>query len=153
MSITGETATGQTAERRDWMGLLARAPGARLAALLPELPEHEVLRPPEIGAVMVRGRVGGTGAAFNLGEMTVTRCVLRLGCGAVGHAHVQGRDKGHALRAAVVDALMQTGAAAELRAGVLAPLAAEEAARRGLRAAKAAATKVEFFTMVRGEDQ
>lgn len=144
--------TQENEARRGWMGLLARAGAARLQALLPEVPEHEVLRPAEIGAVMVRGRVGGTGAPFNLGEMTVTRCVLRLGCGAVGHAHVQGRDKGHALRAAVVDALMQTPQAAEVQAQVLDPLAAEEAARRQARAAKAAATKVEFFTMVRGED-
>lgn len=144
--------TQENDARRGWMGLLARAGAARLAALLPEVPEHELLRPAEIGAVMVRGRVGGTGAPFNLGEMTVTRCVLRLACGAVGHAHVQGRDKGHALRAAAVDALMQTAQAEDIRAQVLTPLAAEEAARRQARAAKAAATKVEFFTMVRGED-
>ncbi len=139
--------------RRDWMGVLARADAARLADLLPEVPGHDMLRPPEVGAVMVRGRVGGTGAPFNLGEMTVTRCVLRLACGAVGHAHVQGRDKRHAVRAAVVDALMQTDQAARIDTAVLAPLAQAEAARRATRAAKAAATKVEFFTMVRGEDQ
>lgn len=142
-----------TQARRDWMGVLARADAARLADLLPEVPGHDMLRPPEVGAVMVRGRVGGTGAPFNLGEMTVTRCVLRLACGAVGHAHVQGRDKRHAVRAAVVDALMQTDQAARISAAVLAPLAQAEAARRATRAAKAAATKVEFFTMVRGEDQ
>lgn len=142
-----------TQARRDWMGMLARADAARLADLLPEVPGHDMLRPPEVGAVMVRGRVGGTGAPFNLGEMTVTRCVLRLACGAVGHAHVQGRDKRHAVRAAVVDALMQTDQAARIDAAVLAPLAQAEAARRATRAAKAAATKVEFFTMVRGEDQ
>lgn len=142
-----------TQARRDWMGMLARADAARLADLLPEVPGHDMLRPPEVGAVMVRGRVGGTGAPFNLGEMTVTRCVLRLACGAVGHAHVQGRDKRHAVRAAVVDALMQTDQAARISAAVLAPLAQAEAARRATRAAKAAATKVEFFTMVRGEDQ
>ncbi|MBT9244368.1 phosphonate C-P lyase system protein PhnG [Gemmobacter fulvus] len=142
-----------TQARRDWMGVLARADAARLADLLPEVPGHDMLRPPEVGAVMVRGRVGGTGAPFNLGEMTVTRCVLRLACGAVGHAHVQGRDKRHAVRAAVVDALMQTDQAARIDAAVLAPLAQAEAARRATRAAKAAATKVEFFTMVRGEDQ
>lgn len=142
-----------TQARRDWMGVLARADAARLADLLPEVPGHDMLRPPEVGAVMVRGRVGGTGAPFNLGEMTVTRCVLRLACGAVGHAHVQGRDKRHALRAAVVDALMQTDQAARIDAAVLAPLAQAEAARRATRAAKAAATRVEFFTMVRGEDQ
>ena len=145
----------QTAEidRKTWMGLLARANPTRLAQLLPKLPVHEMLRPPEIGAVMVQGRVGGTGAPFNLGEMTVTRCALRLASGAFGHAHVQGRDKAHATRAAVVDALMQTDQADALRAQVLAPLQAEESARRSTRAAKAAATKVEFFTLVRGEDQ
>lgn len=136
------------------MGLLARAAPARLAELLPApLPAHDLLRPPEIGSVMVRGRIGGTGAPFNLGEMTVTRCSLRLEGGAVGHAHVQGRDRDHALRAAIVDALMQTDAAPALRRDCLAPLAAEEAARRAARAGKAAASKVEFFTMVRGEDK
>ncbi len=144
----------QEAERRDWMGLLARAAPARLADLLPApLPEHDILRAPEIGSVMVRGRIGGTGAPFNLGEMTVTRCSLRLKGGAVGHAHVQSRDRDHALRAAIVDALMQTDAAPALRRDCLAPLAAEEAARRAARAGKAAASKVEFFTMVRGEDK
>lgn len=147
--------TSQTAEidRKTWMGLLARADAARLAQLLPDLPDHAMLRPPEIGAVMVQGRAGGTGAPFNLGEMTVTRCALRLASGAVGHAHVQGRDKAHATRAAVVDALMQTDQAGAMRVQVLAPLQAEETARRSNRAAKAAATKVEFFTLVRGEDQ
>ncbi|MBZ4690983.1 MAG: phosphonate lyase system protein PhnG [Cereibacter sp.] len=138
--------------RRGWMGLLARAPAERLAALMPNLPAHDLLRRPEIGAVMVRGRTGATGAPFNLGEMSVTRCSVRLEGGAVGHAHVQGRDKSHALRAALADALLQTEAAPGLRAAVLEPLAAEETERRALRARKAAATKVEFFTMVRGED-
>lgn len=142
-----------TATRKAWMGLLARAHPARLAELVPEIPPHDLLRAPEIGAVMVRGRIGGTGQPFNLGEMTVTRCALRLGSGAVGHAHVQGRDKGHAVRAAVVDALLQTDQAEALQAAVLEPLQAEEVARRARRAAKAAATKVEFFTLVRGEDQ
>lgn len=138
--------------RKDWMSLLAKAPPARLAELMPDLPEHALLRAPESGAVMVRGRTGATGAAFNLGEMTVTRCSVRLPCGAVGHAWVQGRDKGHARRAAVADALMQTDGAAAVRAGVLEPLAAGAAAAATARAGKAAATKVEFFTMVRGED-
>ncbi len=135
------------------MSLLAKAPPARLSSLLPELPPHSLLRPAEVGAVMVRGRIGGTGAAFNLGEMTVTHCSLRLASGEVGHAWVQGRDRGHATRAAVVDALMQTDRAADLQAEVLAPLAAEAEATRATRAGKAAATKVDFFTMVRGEDQ
>lgn len=143
--------------RRDWMGLLARAPADRLAdclaTLLPDLPEASDLRPPEVGTVMVRGRIGATGAAFNLGEMTVTRCSLRLGTGHVGHAHVQGRDKAHARRAAIIDALMQTDRAPDVQARILAPLAQEETTRRSTRAAKAAATRVEFFTLVRGEDK
>jgi alpha-D-ribose 1-methylphosphonate 5-triphosphate synthase subunit PhnG len=142
--------------RRAHMGLLARARpddlARALAGLLPDLPAHSFLRAPEVGAVMVQGRTGATGAPFNLGEMTVTRCTLRLATGEVGHAHVQGRDKAHATRAALVDALMQTDAAQAVQ-GVLDQLAAAEAARRRARAAKAAATKVEFFTLVRGEDQ
>ena len=101
---------------------------------------------------MVRGRAGGTGAPFNIGEMTVTRCALRLEDGTVGHAYVQGRDKAHAERAALVDALMQTKAAPRIEASVLRPLADEAGAARTARAARAAATRVEFFTMVRGED-
>lgn len=151
--MTHDNSEAETIARKTWMGLLARAKPARLADLLPELPAHDLLRAPEIGTVMVQGRMGGTGQPFNLGEMTVTRCALRLGSGAVGHAHVQGRDKRHALRAAVVDALMQTDQAAALRVAVLGPLQTEEAARRANRAAKAAATKVAFFTLVRGEDQ
>jgi alpha-D-ribose 1-methylphosphonate 5-triphosphate synthase subunit PhnG len=142
-----------TMARKTWMSTLAKAAPARLVALMPDLPPHTVLRQPEIGAVMVRGRVGGTGAAFNLGEMTVTRASLRLDRGEVGHAWVQGRDKGHALRAAAIDALMQTDRAPEMVANVLQPLAAEARAAQGSRAAKAATTKVDFFTMVRGEDR
>lgn len=144
-----------TKDRKDWMGLLARGPEGRVAALLDEagLSEDTTwLRPPEIGSVMVRGRAGGTGAPFNLGEMTVTRCTLRLSSGTVGHGHVQGRNKTDAEAAALVDALMQTDKADAARTAILAPLKAEEEARRTTRAEKAAATKVEFFTMVRGDD-
>jgi len=141
-----------TRARQGWMSLLAKAAPARLQALWPEDPAHELLRTPETGAVMVRGRTGATGEPFNLGEMTVTRCSVRLACGTVGHAWVQGRDKAHARRAALADALLQTDAADALRSRVLAPLEAEAAAARDGRAAKAAATKVDFFTMVRGDD-
>lgn len=141
-------------DRRDWMGVLARAPATELARLWSDLglaPGFAWLRPPETGTVMVQGRAGGTGAPFNLGEMTVTRASLRLETGEVGHAWVQGRDRDKARVAALADALMQTAAAEQVRAGVIAPLAQTEAAARATRASKAAATKVEFFTMVRGE--
>lgn len=143
----------EATDRAAWIGQLARAKPDRLRALFPTLPPYEVLRPAEIGTVMVQGRAGGTGAPFNLGEVTVTRCALLLTTGEVGQGHVQGRDKDHATRAAILDALLQTDQSSALRAAVLAPLAADETAHRAGRAAKAAATKVEFFTLVRGEDK
>ena len=139
-------------DRRHWLSVLAKAPPQRLAALFPELPKYDLLRSPEVGAVMVRGRLGGTGAPFNLGEMTVTRCSVRLDSGAVGHAWVQGRDRAHATRAAVIDALMQGEERGSLAPSVIDVLWHEAQAARETRARKAAATKVEFFTMVRGED-
>ena len=140
------------ADRKAWMSLLACATPSGLALLLPDLPAQDVLRPAEVGAVMVTGRIGGGGAAFNIGEMTVTRCVVRLRSGQVGHACVQGRDRDHALRAASVDALMQTDRAPEIRRSVLLPLATSAGEKTALRATRAAATKVDFFTMVRGQD-
>jgi len=141
--------------RRDWMSLLAKAPEGHASALLEATgirPAFTWLRAPEVGSVMVRGRAGAVGAAFNLGEMTVTRCALTLESGEVGHAYVSGRRKRCAEAAALVDALMQTAAADRIRAAVLGPLEHEHGARRAGRAARAAATRVDFFTMVRGED-
>ncbi len=143
---------GEDLNRRGWMGLLAKARPEALAALWNEAVPHEVLRGPEVGSVMVQGRIGGTGAPFNLGEITVTRCTLRLASGEVGMAHVQGRDKAHARRAALLDALLQGPRGVALQVAVLAPLAAAMAEAKHVRAAKAAATRVEFFTLVRGED-
>lgn len=143
------------APRKAWMSLMAKAPVGRLAALLDAAlprPAFTWLRAPEIGSAMIRGRAGATGAPFNLGEMTITRCTLALETGEIGHAYVQGRRKTDAEAAALVDALMQTATAGRLRADVLDPLEAEMAAARTRRAEKAAATKVDFFTMVRGED-
>ncbi|MFG6531191.1 MULTISPECIES: phosphonate C-P lyase system protein PhnG [unclassified Sulfitobacter] len=142
-------------DRQAWMGLLARAEARDLARLwegFGPLPAHEVLRAPEIGGVMLRGRMGAVGDAFNMGEMSVTRCSVRLSDGPDGHAYVQGRSRDKALQAALTDALMQGDAADEVRAKLLDPLAEIEGQRRASRAAKAAATKVDFFTMVRGED-
>lgn len=143
------------AARKGWLSLLAKSPAAEVASLwemLQIVPDHTVLRAPEIGGVMVRGRVGAIGAAFNLGEMTVTRASVKLADGTVGHGYVQGRGKKHALCAALVDALMQTEKAEAVETGLLSPLRAALTKRKTDRAAKAAATTVDFFTMVRGED-
>lgn len=143
------------ADRKGWMSLLAKAPGQRLAELWSAsgfAPQHSLLRAPEQGAVMVRARTGATGAPFNLGEMTVTRCAARLRDGTIGHGYVQGRDKSQAITAALVDAMMQTDMAQAVRDAILTPLAAEMEAAARAKAEQAAATKVEFFTLVRGED-
>ncbi|SPJ24183.1 phosphonate C-P lyase system protein PhnG [Palleronia abyssalis] len=145
----------QNAPRKSWMGLLAKAPEGRAAALLDGAmarPSFTWLRAPEIGTTMVRARAGGTGTSFNLGEVTVTRCALTLEGGPVGHAYIRGRRKADAEAAALIDALMQTDRAGVLQAEVLDRLHAEAAAAKADRAGKAAATKVDFFTMVRGED-
>ncbi len=133
------------------MAVLARADADQIDALLAgcgELPGHTILRGPECGLVMVRGRAGGGGSAFNLGEMTVTRCTIRTDTGFVGHAYVTGRETRGAELAALVDALMQDAdRTGEIESGVIARLAACQAGHTAERAAKAAATRVQFFAM------
>lgn len=141
-------------QRQQWMSLLAGAKPARLATLFPDerFPNFVYLRKPETGLVMLRGRVGGTGGAFNMGEATLTRCAIRLDDGTVGHGFVMGRSSDHALRAALCDALLQ-GKDSDLGSAVIVPLAEERNRRERDLALKNAATKVDFFTMVRGEDE
>jgi len=144
------------ATRRRWMSALAQATGAeigRAGQALPERPEYRVVRRPEVGLVMVRGRAGGSGAPFNLGEMTVTRCTVDLPSGMAGHGYVAGRNVRHAELAAVFDALLQDPLlTAGLEEGVIAPLEAGQRERRRQLAARSAPTRVEFFTLVRGDD-
>ena len=136
------------AARRRWMAVLARADADELGERLGTLPPYRVLRGPEAGLVMVRGRTGGGGAPFNLGEMTTTRCTVRTEAGFVGHAYVAGRNERLAELAALADALLQDPARqTALLDDVIEPLAAAQQARRDAVAAKAAATRVQFFAM------
>jgi alpha-D-ribose 1-methylphosphonate 5-triphosphate synthase subunit PhnG len=140
------------AERKRWLSILAKASPAEVAAAWDRLgapPAYRMLRAPEIGMVMVRGRMGGTGDGFNVGEMTVTRAAVRLDAGPTGVGYVAGRDRRHAEIAAVVDAMMQSPELRPAAEDLVAPLAAAQASRREAAARKAAATKVDFFTMVR----
>ncbi len=144
------------AARKAAMAVFAQASGAELrqladAAALPL--EADLLRGPETGLVTVRGRIGGGGAPFNTGEATVTRATVRLPSGQVGHAYALGRDKEKVRLAAILDASWcdeETRAAVEEK--VVAPLLRMQAAADAKRRAETAATKVDFFTMVRGED-
>ena len=134
--------------RQHWMSVLARASGQELAALAGPLPPYTRLRGPEAGLVMVRGRTGGSGNPFNLGEATVARCTIRTGAGTVGHAYCLGRDLRQAELAAVLDALLQDPASGPaMEAQVIAPLATAQAERRTQLARRAAATQVQFFTL------
>lgn len=140
--------------RQEAMRVYALATADELATALDRLgrPEGaEEMRAPEIGLVMARGRIGGTGAPFNAGEVSVTRAAVRLPTGEIGVAYQLGRDKPKARTAAMLDALWQTGRAAEIEAA-LEPVRQRIAEERALKARRVAATKVDFFTMVRGED-
>ena len=145
-----------TDARRRWMAVLAQASPDELERRwrdTPTQPSHRLLRSPETGLVMVRGRAGGTGMRFNVGEMTVTRCAVEVDGGAVGVGYVRGRSRRHAELAAVLDALLQDPARHdELERVVVAPLADAQAARRRAAAERVTPSKVEFFTMVRGDD-
>ena len=153
--MRGQEARDQ-AERKAVMATLAQASGddiVRLwnAAGLPS--EAELLRGPETGLVTVRGRIGGGGAPFNVGEATVTRATVRLASGQVGHCYALGRDKQKARLAAIADALWQDPAQRQkVETALVAPLRAAQGEAREKRRAETAATKVDFFTMVRGED-
>ncbi len=138
------------------MSILAKADCAAIESAcktIGELPHVQWLRRPETGLVMVRGRMGGSGAKFNLGEVPVTRCAVRLENGIIGVAWVQGRDARHAELAATLDALLQApehdGLISKIHTHIIEPLAAVQTARRDLKARKAAATKVEFYTLAR----
>ena len=140
--------------RSEWLSVLAKAPQQLFEDLWRSSdldPSYDIIRPAEIGGIMVRGRMGGTGDPFNLGEMTVSRASVKLSCGTVGHGYVKGRAKTMALRIALCDALLQTADANKVDAKILQPLIEAKLTTDKEIADKAAATKVDFFTLVRGE--
>jgi alpha-D-ribose 1-methylphosphonate 5-triphosphate synthase subunit PhnG len=144
----------QQAQRKAAMAVLAHAEAGEIAARLRNLslPDHQDLRTPEHGLVMLRGRVGGDGAPFNLGEATVSRAAVRLASGEVGFGYTLGRNSEKARLIALCDALVQSrdfGGAVERE--IIAPLREQLMVRRSRAAEETAATKVDFYTMVRGE--
>lgn len=116
-----------------------------------EIPAAGDLRGTENGLVMLRGRMGGDGRAFNLGEATVTRAAVRLDDGRTGFAYQLGRDAAKARISAILDALWQGPERAAVER-VLTPIRDRIAGEAAAKARRVAATRVNFFTMVRGED-
>ncbi|MBN9056147.1 MAG: phosphonate C-P lyase system protein PhnG [Rhizobiales bacterium] len=152
---SAETARDSAGERQRAMGLLAKASRAELQAAYDALADKPVVQPvrgPETGLVMVRGRMGGGGASFNLGEATVSRASIRLEDGTVGHGQSLGTDGAKARLAAIFDALFQQPARKAEVEALLAAIAARVAGEDAAKARQTAATRVDFFTMVRGED-
>jgi alpha-D-ribose 1-methylphosphonate 5-triphosphate synthase subunit PhnG len=143
-------------ERQRLMALCTHATEAELAAGLAAarpMPDVAMLRRPELGLVMLRGRIGGVGAPFNLGEATVARAAVRLSSGEMGVSCILGRSLERARLAAIVDALAQVpGHRSNLDKALFAPVAERRKRERDLKDAQTAATRVDFFTLVRGED-
>jgi alpha-D-ribose 1-methylphosphonate 5-triphosphate synthase subunit PhnG len=149
-----ENESGGQARRKAVMAVLAHAATADIAGRLGTVavPAHEDLREPENGLVMVRGRVGGDGAPFNLGEATVSRAAVRLSSGEVGFGYTLGRDREKARLIALCDAMVQSaGLASAIETQVVAPLRTAMIEKRNRKSAEAAATRVDFYTLVRGE--
>jgi alpha-D-ribose 1-methylphosphonate 5-triphosphate synthase subunit PhnG len=144
------------AGRRRCAGLLAGATLNEIRAAwdaLADKPDAKPVRGPETGLVMVRGRIGGGGSPFNLGEATVTRATVALASGTVGHAQALGTDKEKARLSAIFDALWQEEATRDfVETAILAPVEKRLAAEDVQKAEETAATRVDFFTMVRGDD-
>jgi alpha-D-ribose 1-methylphosphonate 5-triphosphate synthase subunit PhnG len=145
-----------TTARQALMRICAEATSEELRRALDDyggIREAEDVRPPEAGLVMLRGRIGGDGAPFNVGEATVTRAVVRLASGTVGYSYLMGRSPERARLAAIVDALGQNDAwRAKLDDALVAPVRARREAELTQQREQAAATRVNFFTLVRGED-
>ncbi|MFJ3458776.1 phosphonate C-P lyase system protein PhnG [Scandinavium goeteborgense] len=144
------------ATRQRWMSALAHSQPAELAARMQALklsPDYEILRAPESGLVQIQARMGATGSRFFAGDATLTRATVRLNDGTLGYSWVLGRDKAHAERCAAIDALLQTHAHFQtLMETLIAPLEAEREARIAARHAEVNASRVDFFTLVRGDN-
>ena len=144
------------AARQKRLSALASADGRDILALWEKLgidPACEMVRGPETGLIALRGRIGGGGAPFNFGEATATRATVRLENGAIGHSLTLGRDRLKAKLIAILDALAQDAAMeSKIDEKIVRPLQASLAERDSKRRSATAATKVDFFTMVRGDD-
>lgn len=142
--------------RQDRAAIVAQAAAADLQALWKQFgadPAFSYLRGPQTGLVALRGRVGGGGAPFPFADATATRASIRLETGAVGHAVTLGRDRQRATIAAVIDALCKDPQqASRIDRELIEPLQRSTEARDLKRAEQTAATRVDFFTLVRGED-
>ncbi|MEQ6280668.1 phosphonate C-P lyase system protein PhnG [Kluyvera cryocrescens] len=144
------------ATRQHWMSVLSHCDPASLATKMSALnitAQYEVIRAAETGLVQLQGRMGGTGERFFAGDATLTRAAVRLSNGTLGYSWILGRDKPHAERCALLDALLQQPAHYQtLLETLITPLEADRTARIAARQAEINASRVDFFTLVRGDN-
>ncbi|OEF28979.1 phosphonate C-P lyase system protein PhnG [Vibrio rumoiensis] len=142
--------------RQQWMSTLATADFDQLTTLWQAqhyTPDYQLIRAPEIGLAQVQARMGGTGNRFNVADITVTRCVVKLASGDLGYSYLSGRNKPHAQLAAVIDGLMQSETyQQELMLSIIKPLQMSREKKHTQRQQQVASSKVDFFTLVRGDD-
>ena len=114
-----------TATRQRWMSVLAHSEPQDLLARMHSLqlaPEYELIRTPETGLVQLQARMGGIGDRFF------------AGC-------------------AAIDALLQSPRHFHnLMETLITPLEALRSARIEARRAEVNASRVDFFTLVRGDN-
>jgi alpha-D-ribose 1-methylphosphonate 5-triphosphate synthase subunit PhnG len=150
-----QTQTTSIDQRAEALGVLANADMETLTeawATWQNRPAMEIVRGPETGLIMLRGRAGGGGAPFNLGEATMSRASVRIDTGEIGHGYCLGRDTDKAQLIAVLDALWQREPA-NIEFAILRPLRDAAYAADQEERDQTAATKVDFFTIARGEDE
>ncbi|WP_422880891.1 phosphonate C-P lyase system protein PhnG [Pantoea agglomerans] len=146
----------QQTDRQRWLSVLAHSSAALLETHWQALnlqPAFTLVRPAEIGLTRLQARMGATGKRFVMGDATVTRAVVQLSDGTLGYSYLLGRDKAHAERCALLDALLQQPETRQLlEEKIITPLAAWRDEQRQLRAREIASSKVDFFTLVRGDN-
>ena len=148
--------TNSIERRRERLAVLARTEALEINRLWEKLGidvNFRRLKGPVSGLIALHGRIGGGGDPFQFGEATLSRAVIELETGEIGYGQALGRDLAKVERCAVIDALAQNPEHAhQIETELIAPLRdqlieADDSARE-----KVAATKVDFFTLVRGED-
>ncbi|MFC0178603.1 phosphonate C-P lyase system protein PhnG [Thorsellia kenyensis] len=143
--------------RQILMGLLAKSPFEVIDNLWTTLnltPNYELFRAPEIGLVQLQGKMGGTGNRFYVGDATITRAVVLIENKYYGYSYIMGRDKKKAQLCALIDGLMQINEyQITIEEKLLLPLLKLLETQKNEKNKATEATRVDFFTLVRGEDE
>ena len=145
--------------RKEWMEFLCIADPTDLESVKNNLDaSHDIpldytyIVKPETGLIMVQAKADGSRTRFNLGETTVSRCILKIKEQYTGASWIIGSDLQHAKNAALFDALLQDPEYNEKLTELLfRKLEKKQNAKNIKLKQDIEKTKVEFFTLKRGE--